>query len=88
MINIQINEDSKTEKIKFEVSVRQADLISLKLFTPILKDVFTELQGNKIVISIDGNYSNHLSFAGDVILICNNRSNLQRMLKDLNDASR
>ncbi|CAK1603557.1 unnamed protein product [Parnassius mnemosyne] len=55
----------------FEVlrGVRQGDVISLKLFTAALEDVFKLLNWKGYGININGEYITHLRFADDIVLI-------------------
>ncbi|CAK1603556.1 unnamed protein product [Parnassius mnemosyne] len=49
--------------------VRQGDVISLKLFTAALEDVFKLLNWKGYGININGEYITHLRFADDIVLI-------------------
>ena len=49
--------------------VRQGDVISPKLFTAALENVFKVLDWNGLGININGEYITHLRFADDIVVI-------------------
>ena len=68
--------------------VRQGDTISPKLFTAALHHIMLNLNWDDKGISVDGKKLSNLRFADDIVLICNNSSDLQELIHDLNIAGR
>lgn len=83
---IQLEE--KTGKIPIKRGVRQGDIISPKLFTLALEDVFRSLQWTEYGININGKKMSNLRYADDVILTAATFEELQIMIKELEEASR
>ena len=77
----------KTNKINKKRGVRQGDSISPKLFTLALEDMFKTQNWQNKGILIDGERLNHIRFADDITLIAENQSDLQIMIKELNEKS-
>lgn len=56
-------------KYRRRTNDRQGDIISLGLYTLVLKNVFRELVWDEKGHKIDGKYLNHSRFADDIVLI-------------------
>lgn len=67
--------------------MRQGDVISPKLFTNALEDVFKLLEWKGRGININGENVSHLRFADDIVIIAESLEELENMLNGLNDAS-
>ncbi|KAL0880275.1 hypothetical protein ABMA27_002732 [Loxostege sticticalis] len=65
----------------------QGDVISPKLFSNALEDVFKTLDWNGLGINVNGVYLSHLRFAVDIVLMAESLQDLQKMLHSLNAAS-
>ncbi|KAL0891826.1 hypothetical protein ABMA27_015090 [Loxostege sticticalis] len=74
--------------IQLRRGVRQGDVISPKLFTNALEDIFKTLDWTGQGININGEYVSHLRFADDIVVMAETVQDLERMLEGLNDASR
>lgn len=86
-----------TAKIKIEKEgcdidilrgVRQGDPLSPKLFTAVLEEVFRKLDWSKNGLNINGEKLTHLRFADDIVVFANTSEELQKMLIELNTASK
>ncbi|KAL0819976.1 hypothetical protein ABMA28_007973 [Loxostege sticticalis] len=77
-----------TRTITLRRGVRQGDVISPKLFTNALEDIFKTLDWTGQGININGEYVSHLRFADDIVVMAETVQDLERMLEGLNDASR
>jgi hypothetical protein len=86
-MDVRMDDDRKTNKIKIEKGVRQGDTISPKLFTLALEDTFKSLNWDKKGININGTYMSHLRFADDIVIISEDLDQLKDMIKELQDAS-
>lgn len=86
--HVKINEDLKTDRIEVKRGVRQGDIISPKLFTLALENVFKTLQWETKGVNIDGLYLSHLRFADDIVIISSSMQELSEMIKQLNEASK
>lgn len=78
---------ASTTTIPINRGVRQGDVISPKLFTNALEDVFKTLDWNGLGINVDGEYLSHLRFADDIVLLAESPKDLEKMLNDLSRAS-
>lgn len=83
----------KTEKVgqTFTLGrgVKQGDLISPKLFTCVLEEIFRKLQwSSKCGITVNGRRLTNLRFADDVVLFATSHKQLQQMLRELNEISK
>ena len=67
--------------------MRQRDVISPKLFTNALEDVFKLLDWNGLGININGEYITHLRFADDIVIMAESLEHLNTMLSDLSIVS-
>ena len=76
----------KTNKIKIK-RVRQADLISPKLFTLAMEDMFRELNWQNKGILINDERLIHLRSSVDIILIARDQDEAQSMIEELNEKS-
>ncbi|KAL0882120.1 hypothetical protein ABMA27_000683 [Loxostege sticticalis] len=66
---------------------RQGDVISPKLFTAALEDVFKLLDWSGLGININGEYITHLRFADDIVVMAETLEDLGTMLDGLSRAS-
>ncbi|CAG9132629.1 unnamed protein product [Plutella xylostella] len=73
---------------KLQRGVRQGDVISPKLFTCALEDVFKLVEWKRLGINVNGEYISHLRFADDIVIMAETLEELGEMLTDLNDASK
>ena len=64
--------------------MRQGDTLSPKPFNAGLVQVFQRLMWDNKGITINGEKLNHLRFADDIVLICNNGEEAKEMLNELN----
>jgi hypothetical protein len=67
--------------------VRQGDVISPKLFTAALEDMFKLLDWRGYGININGEYMTHLRFADDIVVMAETLEDLSTMLEVLNRVS-
>ncbi|CAH2094017.1 unnamed protein product [Euphydryas editha] len=75
--------EHSTRAIPMQRGVRQGDIISPKLFTTALEDVFKLLEWKGFGININGEYITHLRFADDIVLMAKSLEDLGIMLSDL-----
>lgn len=80
-------QDQSTNQIQLQKGVRQGDVISPKLFTSALEDVFKLLNWHGYGININGEYITHLRFADDIVIMAESMDDLGTMLRDLNTVS-
>ncbi|CAK1584434.1 unnamed protein product [Parnassius mnemosyne] len=80
-------QNQSTKPIQLQRGVRQGDVISPKLFTAALEDVFKLLDWKGYGININGEYITHLRFADDIVLMAESLEDLSTMLNDLNSVS-
>ncbi|CAK1577928.1 unnamed protein product [Parnassius mnemosyne] len=80
-------QNQSTKPIQLQRGVRQDDVISPKLFTAALEDVFKFLDWKGYGININGEYITHLRFADDIVLMAESLEDLSTMLNDLNSVS-
>nr|ADI61810.1 endonuclease-reverse transcriptase [Bombyx mori] len=85
-MTVQVQKD-QTRPIQLRRGVRQGDIISPKLFTNALEDVFKTLDWNGRGININGEYISHLRFADDIVIMAESLQDLQEMVHSLNAAS-
>ena len=81
-MSIRLQEES-TKPIQLQKGVRQGDVISPKLFTNALEDVFKLLEWDGLGININGEYITHLRFADDIVIMAESLEHLNAMLSDL-----
>ncbi|CAK1589757.1 unnamed protein product [Parnassius mnemosyne] len=62
-------QNQSTKPIQLQRGVRQGDVISPKLFTAALEDVFKLLDWKGYAINVNGEYITHLRFADDIVLM-------------------
>jgi hypothetical protein len=67
--------------------VRQGDVISPKLFTNAMKDMFKSLNWKGRGININGEYISHLRFVNDIFIMAETLQDRHLMLNDLADSS-
>nr|XP_026485065.1 uncharacterized protein LOC113392732 [Vanessa tameamea] len=79
--------DSNSKPIQLQRAVRQGDVISPKLLTAALEDVFKLLDWKGFGININGEYISHLRFADDIVVMAETMEDLNTMLDDLGKAS-
>lgn len=84
-MTIQIGDT--TRPIQVKRGVRQGDVISPKLFTLAMEDVFKKLDWSEYGINVNGKKLNHLRFADDVVLITDTFEGIQAMVNQLTTAS-
>ncbi|XP_047037261.1 uncharacterized protein LOC124642702, partial [Helicoverpa zea] len=78
----------KTEEpIPLHRGVRQGDVISPKLFTNAMEDMFKTLNWKGRGININGEHISHLRFADDIVIMAETLQDLQQMLNDLAESS-
>ncbi|XP_047543296.1 uncharacterized protein LOC125075632 [Vanessa atalanta] len=81
-------QDCKTKAIQLRRGVRQGDVISPKLFTNALEDVFKTLDWTGCGVNVNGECISHLRFADDIVIIAESLEQLTEMLRSLSDSSR
>lgn len=86
-MNVRV-QNQQSNPIQLRRGVRQGDVISPKLFTNALEDMFKTLNWKKMGININGQYISHLRFADDIVLMAESLQHLQQMLNGLADSSR
>jgi hypothetical protein len=86
-MSVQV-QNHQTRPIQLLRGVRQGDVISPKLFTNALEDVFKTLRWNGMGINVSGECLAHLRFADDIVIMAESLQDLQEMLSSLNAASR
>ncbi|CAK1598811.1 unnamed protein product [Parnassius mnemosyne] len=79
--------NQSTKTIQLQRGVRQGDVISPKLFTAALEDVFKLLDWKVYGININDEYLTHLRFTDDIVLMAESLENLSTMLNDLSSVS-
>ncbi|CAH2088608.1 unnamed protein product [Euphydryas editha] len=88
--------ENSSSKIKLETTgpsipikrgVRQGDPISPTIFIAVLERVIGQLKWEKLGLNINNKYINHLRFADDIVLLSDNKMELQTMINDLHAAS-
>ena len=62
-------QDQVSDPILLQRGVRQGDVISPKLFTAALEDVFKVLDWRGLGINVNGEYITHLRFADDIVVM-------------------
>ncbi|XP_046976516.1 uncharacterized protein LOC124542632 [Vanessa cardui] len=80
-------QNQQTNPIPLHRGVRQGDVISPKLFTNEMEDMFKTLNWKGRGININGEYISHLRFADDIVIVAETLQDLQQMLNDLADSS-
>ncbi|XP_072931484.1 uncharacterized protein [Epargyreus clarus] len=70
-----------------ERGVRQGDVVSQKLFTAALEDVFKLMEWKDLGVNINSEHITHLRFAYDIVILADSLRDLSKMLGDLNSAS-
>jgi hypothetical protein len=80
-------QDQDSKLIQLRRGVRQGDVISPKLFTAALEDMFKLLDWRGFGININGEYMTHLRFADVIVVMAETLEDLSTMLEDLNRVS-
>jgi hypothetical protein len=80
-------QDQDFKPIQLRRGVRQGGVISPKLFTAALEDMFKLLDWRGFGIDINGEYMTHLRFADDIVVMAETLEDLSTMLEDLNRLS-
>ena len=80
-------QNQSSNPIQLQRGVRQGDVISPKLFTAALEDIFKLLDWNGLGTNINGEHLTHLRFADDVVLMAETLEDLNTMLEDLRNPS-
>ena len=86
-MSVQV-QGQQSKPIQLRRGVRQGDVISPKLFTSALEDMFKTLDWKGKGININGEYISHLRFADDIVLMAESLEELNQMLDGLASASR
>ncbi|KAJ0182129.1 hypothetical protein K1T71_002851 [Dendrolimus kikuchii] len=86
-MTVQI-QDRRAKPIPLHRGVRQGDVISPKLFTNAMEDVFKTLDWAGRGININGERISHLRFADDIVVFAETLEELAEMLGSLNESSR
>lgn len=81
-------QDQRTRPIHLHRGVRQGDVISPKLFTNAMEDVFKTLNWTGRGVNVNGEYISHLRFADDIVIFAETLEELNGMLGSLNESSR
>nr|XP_032511413.1 uncharacterized protein LOC116765887 [Danaus plexippus plexippus] len=80
-------QDHKINPIELRRGVRQGDVISPKVFTNALEDVFKTVDWTGRGINVNGEHISHLRFAHNIVIVAESLEQLSGMLY-LNEASR
>ena len=86
--SVPVHLHKESEKIRIKRGVRQGDIISPKLFTATLENIFRRLNWENKGVKIDGEFLSSLRFADDIFLCTETPQELQQMLQELSDESR
>jgi hypothetical protein len=76
-------QNQQTKPVPLHRGVRQGDVISPKLFTNAMEDMFKMLNLKGRGINRNGEYISHLRFADYNVILAETLKDLQLMLKDL-----
>ena len=79
------NQNSKP--ILLQGRARQGDVISPKLLTAALENIFKVLDCNRLRIDINVEYIAHLRFVDDIVVMAETMEDLSPMLNDLRRVS-
>lgn len=74
-------QDQRTKQIQFQRRVRKGDVISQKLLTNALEDMFKVLDGKEFVVNINSGHINYLRFADDVVILAESLEDFGTILK-------
>ncbi|KAJ0179397.1 hypothetical protein K1T71_005109 [Dendrolimus kikuchii] len=86
-MTVQI-QDRRAKPVPLRRGVRQGDVISPKLFTNAMEDVFKTLEWAERGININGEHIPHLRFVDDIVVFAETLEELAEMLGSLNESSR
>lgn len=81
-------QNGQTEPVLLRRGVRQGDVISPKLFSAALQDMFGTLNWKRRGININGEYISHLRFADDIVILAETLQDLQEMVSSLAESSK
>lgn len=83
-----VNLDRKGPLFAINKGVKQGDPLSSCLFNAVLEEIFKELDWEGRGMKIDGKWLNHLRFADDIVLLSENKDEVEKMLHELINACR
>ncbi|CAH2218500.1 jg26581 [Pararge aegeria aegeria] len=76
-----VEQEQTTGRIQLQRGVRQGDVMSPKLFTAALEDVFKLLDWNRLGITVNGEYITQLRFAE--VIMAETLEDLNTIINDL-----
>nr|XP_032521772.1 uncharacterized protein LOC116773448 [Danaus plexippus plexippus] len=91
LINIYLNSEARVQldtiekKYQKQRGLKQGDPLSPKLFSAVLKSVFRKLNWSEFGLNIDGVKLNHLRFADDIVILEENYTPLEEMIRTLKE---
>lgn len=87
-LKARIKTDKLGDYFNIQKGVKQGDPLSPLIFNCALEEVFRDLNWKNKGLKIDGEHLNNLRFADDVVLVSDNITDLEIMLKELNEKSK
>ncbi len=75
--------DQNGTEFKLGKEIKQEDALCPNLFNAVMEKIFKELEWDNYGLKIDGERLNNLKFADDIVLISDNRKDLQNMVSSL-----
>mgnify|MGYP000844794401 CR=1 FL=1 len=79
--------DMKGPIFKVKNGIKQGDPMSSNIFNCVLEEIFRQLDWEKKGIKIGGSYLSNSRFADDIVLLSENREELQTMATELEKES-